>query len=166
MSRVITFSQFFPKSHPKSGQPTNFVEKIYKSLYLMKSVPKEIVEAFNFEIMNDNNIGAKHHTIRNGNRWKVGDKFSPRVWSGKPYASKQIIIASDIEIKKIWHFQAVGDYFYLNGKQFDVTSSDLPNNDGLSTDDFLAWFDMHPKKTLSDSFIGQILCWNENINYD
>lgn len=36
---------------------------------------------------------------------KVGDKFSPRVWSGKPYRSKMITIAPDIEVKQIWDFE-------------------------------------------------------------
>lgn len=32
MSRVITFSRFFPKTHPKAGNPTFFVEKFWKGL--------------------------------------------------------------------------------------------------------------------------------------
>ena len=32
MAKVITVSQKFPASHPKAGQPTHFVEKIWCSL--------------------------------------------------------------------------------------------------------------------------------------
>jgi hypothetical protein len=32
MAKVRTFSRFFPKGHPKSGQPTFFVEKFWKGL--------------------------------------------------------------------------------------------------------------------------------------
>ena len=32
MAKVITVSQKFPDSHPKAGQPTHFVEKIWSSL--------------------------------------------------------------------------------------------------------------------------------------
>jgi hypothetical protein len=33
MSRVLTFSRVFPAYHPKAGQPTGFVEKIWKGYY-------------------------------------------------------------------------------------------------------------------------------------
>lgn len=33
MAKVITFSRVFPSYHPKAGQPTYFVEAIYKALY-------------------------------------------------------------------------------------------------------------------------------------
>lgn len=168
MSRVITFSRVFPSYHPKKGEPTFFVEKIYKSLYLMKAVPKEIVEAFNFEIMNNDTVAPKHHTIRAGNRWKVGDKFSPRVWSGKPYQSKQITIASDVELKKVFSIKietvevmekTFTKWIYINGKFYGTSiTGTLAGNDGLKTFDFENWFN-------KNSFEGQILCWNENINY-
>jgi hypothetical protein len=158
MSKVITFSRFFPATHPKKGQPTYFVEKIFKSLYLMKRVPKELVEAFNFEIMNDDAVAAKHHTIRAGNRWKVGDNFSPRVWSGKPYRSKQIIIASDVEIKKVFNFETYGMTTLINDRPINhLEFSELATNDGLDSVDMYDW--------LKKPFIGQIICWNENINY-
>ena len=114
--------------------------------------------------VDDRILGVKKHTIRKGNRWKVGDKFSPRVWSGKPYHSKHIILCKDIEIKKIWSFAADGGgYFYLNGEQLDVTSelqALIPLNDGLSSEDFLNWF------PVNKAFEGQIICWDDNINYD
>lgn len=98
MSKVLTFSQVYPKKHPKAGLPTMFVEKIYKCLFLMKVVPPELVGNYNFEIMNDDINGPKRHSIRAGRRWKSGDKCSMRVWSGKPYQSKQIVIADEIEL--------------------------------------------------------------------
>lgn len=167
MSRVITFSRVFPSYHPRKGEPTYFVEKVWESLY------PEIVgwEGF-FKLNEQFNIGLnniyepKHHTIRAGNRFKEGDYFSPRVWSGKPYRSKQIVIAPDIKIKKTWDiliddvplFQVMKP---ING---DITHSYLlPNgdvacNDGLAYIDFVNWFNKRP-------FRGQIICWNENINY-
>lgn len=165
MSRVITFSRFFPEKHPRKGEATNFVEKIWESIYLdnVGSYEYEVVKS-KFDIIAHGKYEPKHHTIRAGNRWKVGQKFSPRVWSGKPYASKQIQFAPDIEIKKIWTFETKGELFFVDRKQFDVTSSDLPMNDGLSTDDFLNWFDCHPKKKGTE-FSGSILCWNPEIKY-
>lgn len=165
MSRVLTFSRVYPSYHPRKGEQTFFREKIWcgladldKSMDVATSfkIPDEIIDWDWYEYYNG---VPKWHTVRAGNRWKVGDKFSPRVWSGKPYASKQIIIAPDIEVKRVWKFTCAGDYFYLNDKQIDVTSCDIPKNDGLETEDFLNWF---PNNRM---FTGQAICWNENIDY-
>lgn len=156
MSRVITFSRYFPAHHPKAGQPTFFVEKILRSRQL---IDLSFLDIF-IDINAFDNSTPKHHTIRAGKRWKVGDKFSPRIWSGNPYRSKMIIIAPDIEVKKIWDFDCdIKGVFYLNGKALDVTSSDLPMNDGLSDNDLLDWF------PVGNPFSGQIICWNDKINY-
>ena len=182
MSKVITFSRVFPAYHPKKGQPTFFVEKIWQSfginpLFPSPSLsihnthlPYDIVHLVGDDLVYLHEYDPKHHTIRAGNRWKVGDKFSPRVWSGKPYNSKQIIIAPDIEIKKIWDFEIkkCEDGFWIEfgshyiHEQFDVRDTVLPmlaKNDGLTYTDLLHWFKF-PKP-----FKGQIICWNENIEY-
>jgi hypothetical protein len=169
MSRVITFSRVFPAYHPKAGQPTGFIEKIFHSIY--KDKPSMFFDAKLGNIWLDPHLtGEKHHTIRNGNRWKVGDKFSPRVWSGKPYNSKQIIIAPDIEIKKIWDVKVEKEVYYnentgvkvitkisINGAHKTANYEPLAKNDGLSLDDLCHWF--------AKPMIGQIICWNENIEY-
>ncbi len=164
----MTFARYFPKTHPNVGVPTYFVEKIYKSLYVVKSIPAELVNDFNYLIMNDDNFLPKNHTIRKGNRWKIGDKFSPRVWSGKPYNSKQITIAPDIIITKIYDIRIlVLDFgrlslqcvITIDGKPFDRIE-DLAMNDGLHIDDFLNWF-LNKK---SETFSGQIICWKD-LNY-
>jgi hypothetical protein len=184
MSRVITFSRTFPAYHSKAGQPTYFVEKVLNYTWdnvelpgfsgagvldmlvkLNPNTPKEILESINdscdSEIRED-----KFHTIRAGSRWKVGDKFSPRVWSGKPYASKMIQFAPDIEIKKIWEIDIEVIYtedeadmkFCVDGNllsEADVYR--LAKNDGLDPNDMFDWF--------SNSMSGQIICWNESIEY-
>ena len=175
MSKVITFSTHFPIYHPKAGQPTFFVEKILAGLsdrhYPDFKIPKEFKNYDWYEYYNCNL--QKHHTIRAGHRWKVGDKFSPRIWSGKPYRSKQIIIAPDIEIKKVWDFEIEVDKDYIcvlidkwalyeeNSRM--VTQVDalmtFAKNDGLSLQDFKDWFKW------GTPFDGQIICWNENIEY-
>ena len=173
--RVITFSRQFPVSHPKKGEPTFFPESIINGLGLHV----EYIQRQKFDWMSDFALSLndpKFHTIRAGNRWKVGDWFSPRVWSGKPYASKQIQFASDIQIKKIWEFEFInstynGEFGHDKGRWFlidNIVISDyerglLAKNDGLDEDDFIDWFKCHPKK--KETFKGQILCWNENINY-
>src|SRR3989304_2910881 len=106
MARIITFSTTFPSYHPRRGELTYFREKLLigfgLSGYDMKSFPITLDYKSEKEWW-----WAKYHTIRAGNRWKVGDMFSPRVWSGKPYNSKQIIIAPDIEVMKIWDFEII-----------------------------------------------------------
>jgi hypothetical protein len=148
----------FPKHHPKAGQPTGFIEKIFHSIY--KDKPSMFFDAKLGDIwLNPHLTGVKHHTIRSGNRWKVGDKSSPRVWSGKPYASKQIAIADDLEIKQIFDFQIANNEIYINGKKSSRSNIDLAINDGLDYKDLLNWFQF-PKP-----FKGQIICWNESVNY-
>ena len=127
----ITLSKVFPITHPRHGQPTNFREKF------------------------DNR--TKLHTIRaNYAFWK--DRFayiskcnavlSIRQWSTKPYCSKQeIIINLDINSKI-----GIEELVFVDGeinKPHIITSKnqlipvsvfELSNFDGLSVDDWLAWF--------------------------
>ena len=167
MSRVITFSRTYPSYHLRKGQPTYFVEKIWDSLGLPLHQPTILAnglneEYLNFQRLGDDFIWPKHHTVRAGHRWKAGDWFSPRVWSGKPYNSKQIIIAPDIQIKKTYDFELQGgkafihDFMELN----NIGLSTISKNDGLLLNDFVGWFN-----DFSKSFSGQIIIWNENINY-
>ena len=174
MSKVRTFSRYFPKGHPKEGKPTFFVEKIYKCLYLMKEVPKEIVNDFNFAVMNDDNYKPKLHTVRAGKHFKSGDYFSPRIWTDKPYNSKQITIADDVLLKKVYDFKIEidgdlvtilinGKIFYEENTRFCTQYSALEylaQNDGLSVDDFKRWFNWG-----KNPFDGQILCWSDNVEY-
>lgn len=103
--RVITFSRYFPKGHPRQGDETFFVEQILNEVLPpmingivdVNGLGKDIRPLVNdFVLLHGED--KKVHTIRVGNRWKVGDKFSPRVWSGLPYRSKQIEFAPTIEI--------------------------------------------------------------------
>ena len=151
MARVITFSTVFPAYHHRAGEPTHFVEKILASL-----------------VGQQNSVSPKNHTIRAGNRWKIGDKFSPIIWSlpGGRFkkGNKQIQFAPDIEIKKIFDIYICfadkiisidGCEFVIN---YDEVLKRLATNDGLRVDDFIYWFGQIP-------FTGQIICWNENVNY-
>lgn len=179
MSKVITFSRQFPSYHPKVGQPTYFVEKVWESIYLSGDNPIWLGEhytAITDKIPGLKNIGLhkiydpKHHTIRAGHRFKAGDWFTPKVLgnninpkSGRsgPYHSKQIQFAPDIQVKKVWDFEIGMAALYINNKRYNdpVTAAVIADNDGLELNDFLKWF-QYPKP-----FIGQIICWNENIEY-
>jgi hypothetical protein len=173
MSKVIIFSRAFPAYHPKAGEPTYFVEKIW-AYFLQKNSPmfpwwmKAMEDRGIASVRDSYDYNPKLHTIRAGYRWKVGDKFSPRVWSGKPYASKQITIAPDMEVKKVWDFEidengviAIGGKYYFDEiDEFGFVGYEiLAANDGLSERDFLGWF-KYPQP-----FDGQIICWDENVKY-
>ena len=174
---VLTFSRKFPAYHPKAGQPTHFVEKLWQSIY-MEQFEQCTRAQFDFstlygagiDIYAHDKYQPKHHTIRAGHRFKPGDWFSPRVWSGQPYRNKQIIIAPPIQVKQVWNFEICDDgRIQIDGKtifdpdfQFAESNKrliEVASNDGLSVTDMLLWF-KHPKP-----FTGQIICWNENIQY-
>ena len=184
MTKVITFSRNFQKSHPRAGEPTFFVEKIWCSDFIeVKGVKfyQDYTDYINkvnshlpFGIMLDfvksistKDFEPKFHTIRSGHRFKVGDKFSPRVWSGKPYASKQIVIAPDIEVKQVFDFEIDKYKFIVCGKLFyhqhvsewHCNIEKLSQNDGLTVRDLFDWFE------IPCSFKGQIICWNDSIQY-
>lgn len=171
MSRVITFSRTFPAYHPKSGQKTYFIQKIWRALVELSPDQKlpfsyqDIDEEVAFPKGYDpkHNIfehEPKWHTIRSGNRWKAGDKFSPRVWSGKPYASKQLVFAPDIEIKQVMRFEIQNNNLFVDGEELIASQwIELAGNDGLSISDMLAWF-RYPKP-----FNGQIICWHPGLHY-
>jgi len=179
--KYITFSQKYPAYHPKKGEPTFFVEKILTNLislhlpiYGSELLKQPMVDIKGFEWNR-----SKNHTVRGGKRWKVGEWFNPRIWSGKPYHSKMVSFAPAIEIKKIWDIEITinaidpgkkisrknGNDCYLvkiSDKQLtDIWIDCLADNDGLFPMDFLYWFDTHP----DIPFIGQIICWDENVIY-
>lgn len=176
----MTFSRTYPAYHPKAGQPTHFVEKVWKSIGRPHSnfVYPELLNTW---ISFDDTVIPKHHTIRAGHRWKVGDWFRPVVWgndinpkSGRsgPYQSKMITFAPDAQVKKTWDFDIDGTDFFIDGRhQYALTGDGfdfqkLAANDGLHHVDLHDWFTMSPdfkKKGLH--FDGQIICWNESIEY-
>lgn len=187
--KVITFSRQFQSKHPRKGEDTYFVEAILTQLagvdytshnYFMllcelnPLLPETLLHEFHYSL--SENIEPKSHTIRAGNRFKEGESFSPRIWSAKPYASKQIIFAPPVELKKTWNYEVRVsnegvERWFLNGTSVSESNEymqqwfnenlikEIAKNDGLELSDFLNWFN-HPS-----NFSGQIICWNENIKY-
>lgn len=113
---------------------------------------------------------SKGHTIRGGNHWKAGDFFSPRVWSGRPYASKQIEIMPPLEVVATYKVkiqytdQRQSLVIWLDNNLIQmIPLSAIPSmqqfpiahNDGLLPADFIGWF---PKP-----FEGQLICWDIGI---
>jgi hypothetical protein len=159
MSRIITFSMKFPVYHPKAGEPTNFVQKLVNAFQEIDTPIFEIDE-LDLEHCPWDRMGRKYHTIRAGRRWKAGDKFSPRVWSGRPYNSKMVTIAADVEIKKVWDIEVDEDlciWIYCDNEGDEDILERLAANDGLSLPDLQAWF--------HKPMAGQIICWSDAVEY-
>jgi len=150
----------------KEISPEEFEKFI--NLLLSRILKYHHLETF-FLKLNPEIVANKLHTIRGGYRFSAGEKFTPVVWSGKPYNSPQIIFFDDIEVVKTYEFMSEKshDKYYYN-----ITSKDgnqeirkgliegddmfslIAKNDGLSTPDFTEWFEGDGK-----DFSGQIICW-------
>ena len=129
---VLTVSEFFPKTHNKSGLPTGFINAIGNK--------------------------TKKHTIRgNYPLWKKRIEeiqkgnavLSIRYWIGKPYNSKQKEVYvldknSGIGVSKIEFYEDKDGVCALkypiinNLEEPDIKI--ISENDGLSYDDFKEWF--------------------------
>src|SRR4030042_700344 len=171
MAKIIIVSKSFLKGHIKQGYPTLFVEKIMAGIADNNpewKIPKDFV-LYNYHEYYTCHA-PKFHTIRKGNRFKVGDKASLRIWSGMPYRSKQVEFAQ-VEIKKTWDIEMIPALWFdecqwlINGKQ--VTKEHLQRlsiNDGLDLFDFMVWFcGPNSADSKRKGFKGQIICWNENV---
>lgn len=178
MTKVRTLSRNFLKGHPREGEQTHFAEKFLCSLnvdfsdrkYFHKLIElnadklalgkltEEVIT--NFWLSLQPTPFQKFHTIRNHHHFKTGDTISICCWSDKPYRSSQIRLWDDIEVKKTFAFEITKDGTYLlNNNPLIIGSlKTVAQNDGLEIDDFECWF---PDK----EFSGQIICWNETINY-
>lgn len=185
MAKVILFSRRFPKGHVLEGKPTLFVEKIYAALRLEGMSEEELKpfldgyadqmkmqDVFDSILSVKDGLTPKYHTIRRGNRFKVGDTFSPRVWSGTPYRSKQVVIAPDITVKAVFDFKIDPNHPLIVGVKKDdaplfrvhyhlgKATEAIAYNDGLTLQDFASWFGDFKKP-----FVGQIICWTDKLNY-
>lgn len=146
---VLTISRTFPKTHKRAGRPTYFAEKISVTVSLDCLTRGDLL---NFD---SHELRSKIHTIRaNYDLWKKridqvneGNAIlSIRYWSGKPYNSKQIEIcqlkqgAVGIQKVNLYYdktaFIRTSNNFLLAEKKWSV----LAKNDGLSLEDFTAWF--------------------------
>lgn len=123
---VLMISEYFPKTHPRAGEPTGF--------------PLAIKHFVKIHTIRDNyELWAKRFEKIN-----LGEAvLSVRVWEGKPYRSKQLEIfrynnSSNIGIQRLG-FNPLG--WVIDGELFeDLKSSCLAENDGLSKEDFQEWF--------------------------
>lgn len=130
----IMLSRVFPVTHPKAGQETGFAAKVMAAI---NNRPRHL---------------KKLHTIRaNYDLWKkridevmAGKaELCLRQWTGKPYRSKTVVIKrlrcdDCVGIQKLnFNWSGTGLNFI---EEKMLHNSTLANNDGLSIDDWQAWF--------------------------
>lgn len=151
---VIILSKFFPKTHKRAGQPTNF-NSSFSAGQLCTKCEKSKIEM----CMGECFANVKLHTIRgNYQLWEKrikevqngGAVLSIREWSGKPYGSPQI------EIARLTAEDGVGiqmleyvDSGYCKSVRVDnalqscIKIDTIAENDGLSKRDWEDWFTKH-----------------------
>ena len=112
---TIIVSLYFPKGHINQGEPTGFPEKIIS--------------------------GEKKTTIRGSYSYWVkqnGKTVEIRKWSGKPYHSKQELIAKKkISVQRI-KIEFEKDRVFVDGWVKPI--EEIADNDGLSVLQLRSWF--------------------------
>ena len=144
----LVLSRTFPQWHPRAGRKTFFKSKLENA----HVVPYDPMG----ENIPDGQPSMKLHTIRgNYERWaRIFEEINKgaacielRQWSGVPYRSKQETIAvltkeDGIGLQKL-EFEHALDIYWCNAviRNTIVEKWGLALNDGLSYDDWRAWFE-------------------------
>lgn len=144
-------SRNFPTTHPRKGEETYFVDKIYVGQKWFGICDRcEHRDCGHCETA----LNPKLHTIRsNYELWakRMSEVQEGRAiielfyWSEKPYNSKQVVFAtldkdSGCGVQKIDSFMWQFAYIKSNDKIELIEIETLSKNDGLSLEDFKAWF--------------------------
>ncbi|AWL07957.1 hypothetical protein HME7025_00072 [Aquirufa nivalisilvae] len=158
---ILTVSRYYPSTHPRKGQETHFVGKIGKVLlgYLEEKYGRHaiggIIDLYNFD--GGWKLDPKYHTMRaNYGLWEKRIKevqegkavLSLRYWEGRPYNSNQVEFAqlhkgSGVGVQKLEFEDEEFENPVIIGPLHDFFLNNielLANNDGLSLNDFKAWF--------------------------
>lgn len=129
----LTLSQVFPVTHPRAGEETLFKDWLIGALYYGAENGKIHTIRANYEFW------AKRFEQINAGKACL----SVRYWEGKPYRSKQheiVRLTKDdgIGIQKL-RFEE-NSMFLPNVNYKPVAVGWLADNDGLSLEDWKAWF--------------------------
>ena len=139
---TLMLSEYFLKGHPRSGEPTNFVENFRKTkLHTIRA---------NYALW-----AKRFEKIERGEAY-----LSVRVWDGAPFASKQRVIANLgkddgiglqlLQFRGRTGFTWIGTPFIDHNRLHEIVK--LANNDGLSYEDWVNWFSNNPKYDLTEDF--------------
>jgi len=156
-THVLWISPTFPHDHPRKGEPTYFVEKIKHGVFGMSYLKDENMSKIHTCRADSKNSkkkkGAYEEWKRKIDEVNRGEAIlSVRMWSGSAYnrlhdGSHPIEIAqfdknSGIAVQELRFYPNwMGNIFYDNGDSPNlVMPNELSKNDGLSLEDFKAWF--------------------------
>lgn len=134
---IITLSKYFLANHKRAGEETHFKEKFLLGQGLTDYDTPSLV---------------KIHTIRaNYPLWEKRIKevqegraiLSIRQWTGKPYRSKQVEIATltaedGVGLQRLEFTDCRLRFPYVDSEWTSMVS--LAKNDGLSLNDWVGWF--------------------------
>ncbi|HRH46903.1 MAG TPA: hypothetical protein PKY82_34975 [Pyrinomonadaceae bacterium] len=91
---------------------------------------------------------------------KIWTALNLRIWTGKPYCSKQLEIAL-VKVVQTYKFRIVHrnslSSIYLDEVECRIDLETLAKNDGLEVEDFASWFRFGTAQDFD--FEGQIICW-------
>lgn len=152
-------SRYFPKSHPRAGEPTYFVEKILRGLWLNERITTQQIIDLNIKDFDWDvfcNCNPKLHTCREAlELWiKIIDQINAGThvvelfyWSEKPYRSPQVVFVtldkdSGCGVQELSFYKNKIDFPSVPGGGYAarVTLEWLSKHDGLSLEDFKDWF--------------------------
>lgn len=152
--RDIKFATVFPSRHPRAGEPTHFVEKIWEAVpgdnILYDAINYEVLRPYAESFQSKKMWTPKRTTIRAGHRWKKGDMFMPKIWTGIPYRSKPIAICEPLEVLDVEDFTIGMDGIYwLNDDILTLKElEDIALVDGFDeVNDFELWFNVKKGQT-------------------
>lgn len=158
------FSRVFPTTHPKAGQQTFFIEKVWRALGGSPSYVEHYLEETerNYNI-NMSNCRPKIHTVR-PTPAKLMRLYDFKVWLDKPYRSSQLTF----KYKQTYLSNQKFELIWAGGKRCDImpiikidgrslSASEIAEfaiNDGFDgVGDFFDWF---PK-----DFEGYVRHWTD-----
>jgi hypothetical protein len=164
----ISVSRSFPATHPRNGEKTYFIPKLEYGIGLIEDCKTSncvftgLVCIGCFFNLSKEEIFKKIHTLRaNYELWQKRFEKINRgeailelyYWSGKPYNSKTVVICQlgkddGIGLQKFQVREFVDEindieraYYAIDDRpKFDLPTSKIAKNDGLSLEDFKAWF--------------------------
>ena len=153
-------SRTFPSTHQRKGEETGFVNAILKSLNCPDCTPPDVED-----YCNGYRTKIKRHTIRNNYElWakRMAEVQAGRAvieiyyWDGKPRhkGSKQVVFAvldkdSGCGVQRVYFAINTLKFAFIDNFEEKQSLTDaegihilnkLAKNDGLSLDDFMAWF--------------------------
>ena len=136
---ILMLGRQFPTGHPKQGQPTRFLDSIKEGSKI--HTVRRMTTVYNLweKRMKDINSGQKYLSLRE--------------WTGRPYNSyqRELMQFDRIGLQRI-HIELSGTPFALIDHRL-VPIDILAQNDGMETEDFLAYMSIGLKEPVFDGVV-------------